>query len=247
MKKIIISSILIIVIGLIFSFIFLYFLLNLLPKENTVNKKLRVTIAKNITLRNILRLNQVGDAKNDYLSDNNFKKLEIIVYSNHEGITDNVKNNILLELSKTIKKPDGITFRTLPLDNFEKEDVDDIEINNLLDNYPILVNKNAVLHIFILNSYIPNSTYAGIVKDANNIIIFIDPIKKLSFYEKNTDNALTSTILHEFAHILGAGHIDDDNCILSSKVENISYDRPKAIIINFCEKDLEEINKNASN
>lgn len=243
MKKILVIAVLLGIIGSFLSFGLLYISLNLISSQNFVNQNLRKKLAENIFLRSTLRLHQLGDAKSDFAKDNNFKSLEIRVFSTEgEGLPEDVKQSIIREIEKVVQKPEGVTTKDESLEENNGE-VNDDNILILIKNHPVHLKDKAILQIFLLKKYAPVPTYAGLVKDAYNIFVFKDAMLDISTFEKTSNNAEISTILHEFAHLLEAGHVDDDTCILSAKVEDMTSGRPKEILTSYCPQDLEEIQK----
>jgi len=210
MKKFL-TLLLLIIILFIFSYIFLYYFFNLAPKDNYFNKTFRPKIISNFFLRKIFKLHTIGDARYDYLKDDVFKSLMINVF-NQEGetLTDETKNQLVSKISALIKKPDGITISEKTLEDPLPENVTDQDLINLLKIYQHNSNKKAQLNIFVLKKYEPHPTYTGLVIDAGSIFIFMDTVRDLSFYEKTTTSAEISALLHEFAHLLGAEHVEDN-------------------------------------
>lgn len=247
MKKLFFSLLLLIIVLMILSFVVIFLSFNFLTPRNPINSSLRKTFIKNIYLRNIFKLQRIGDAKYDFISNPHFKKLTIdIIDFGDENLSEKTKNSLSLELNKIINKPEGITITEKDdIWNFNNE-IDDNDIKKIISKYKNSDNNSIKLIIFIFKKYLSHPTYAGLVKDSNHLFIFTDPIRDISYYEKGTEKAEISTILHEFAHLLGAKHVYDENCILSEKVENTNLGTPKELITSFCQKDLDEINKETS-
>jgi len=242
MHKIIITLLLIFFIFSLFFFIFLYLSLDFLPKENLINQNYRTKISSNLFLRQVFRLRQVGDARSDYSSSKDFNRLEITIYSpDNFSFSENFKTSLKEKLNQIIDKPGGIVIKEETHDNVENITTDGIK--SLLKSYPVFPKTTARLNIFVIKSFQEVPTYAGLVEEAYSIFLFTAPIENVSHFEKGSDNAYLSTILHEFAHLLGAGHVEKDGCLLSEKVEDLVNGYPSTISTTFCPEDLEEIKK----
>lgn len=245
MKKLITVFLLLLLIIIASAFSLLYLSFNVFEKNNYLNKNYRLKIAHNLFLRKIFKLNQPGDARSDYASNRNFTNLDILVYSPQNLFLDeNVKKSLPEKIRMITGKTGQIIITEDSLEDFSS--VNDEDLKSLIKTHPVNFGKNAVLRIFLLPSYDPVPTYAGLVMDPYSIFLFEDSIANISHFEKNSDNAQISTVLHEFAHLLGAGHVKQEGCILSESVEDIKYGRPEKISADFCPADLEEIHRSAS-
>lgn len=236
------STLLLLIILTAFFFILLYISFNFIAPDNPLNQVFRLKIAKIVPLRKIFKLYQVGDARSDYLTIDNFKKLEITVYSfPGESLNPLTKEKIVDQISQIIEQPKQITIVEKNYREETNAEVDDKMIHSLLKAYPVNLKGQANLQIFILDRYSPQPSFAGLVKNAYSIFLFNQPINNISNFETSTYKIETSTILHEFAHLLGAGHVEKDGCILSEKVENITYGRPTMFTTTYCVEDIEKI------
>lgn len=245
MKKYIVIPLLLILIITSFSFAILYYFLNINSPDNTINNSFRKKIIASFFLRRIFRLNQVGDARYDFTSNEKFKRININVYYQYgEVLYPQTIEKAAFKIQEITKKPKGITIKKIPITTFIQDHVTDQEINLLTKKYPakwITTDDTVTLQIFILKKYNEFPTYAGIVKDAHNIFIFKDSISDVSDRQATTQDAEISTILHEFAHLLGADHVGNPTCILHEKVENLTDNLPTDINTSYCQEDLEAI------
>ena len=65
----------------------------------------------------------------------------------------------------------------------------------------------------------------------------MDRIKEVSGRASPKGDTEVSTILHEFAHLLGADHTSDKTCILSPLLETKASDLGK-LATTYCDSDL---------
>lgn len=223
----------------------LYFCFNIINPINPINNSFRKTFIKNELLRKVFKLNAVGDSRYEYAEGLQFTKLKIIVLKQaEENLSSKTLPALKKEFSRVINKPEGIFVEESFLTDQDNVDFNDNDLKNLVKKYPNASNsetKTAVLFIFVLKKYTPNPTFAGLVLDSSHIFLFMDAIKDVSDKQSSSQGVEISTILHEFGHLLGAEHIDGQDCILSQSVENITYNLPSTILTSYCQIDIDEI------
>lgn len=245
MKKFITVLLLLTVIVATGTYSLLYIAFNLREPENRVNRLVRKPVLKYPLLRKLLRLQQVGDARYEYM----YKRampLEIYLYY-QEGVQ--LEPQTLEKISREIQ---FVTHKYAPIKLHEPQlltgipdKATDDDINRILDTYgsdtPLLT-KSVPLHIFVLNYYLPHPSYAGLVTDAHSMMLFKDPIRYVSENEDSPVAVEISTILHEFAHLGGADHIDDPGCIMADTVETLNFfSKLTDLRDSYCEADLAAI------
>ena len=201
-------------------------------------------------LRKTFRLHQVGDARFEYM----YKRampLEIYLYY-QEGVTlePQTLEKITREMQYATHKYAQITIHPPEVLYGLPDKVDVGDINTMLDTYgsdtPLLSEK-VPLHIFLLKYYLPHPSYAGLVTDAHSMTLFKNPIEYVSDDGPSRVAVEISTILHEFAHLGGAEHIKNPDCILADTVENLDfYSKLDTIRDSYCDEDLAEILRAAS-
>lgn len=200
--------------------------------------------------RKVFRLQQVGDARYEYM----YKRampLEIFLYY-QEGVSlePNTIEKITREIQFVTHKYAPITIHPPITIHAVPDKVDDANINSILDLYGAdtnLLSPTVPLHIFVLKYYLPHPSYAGLVTDAHSLILFKNPIEYVSDNEQSRVAVEISTILHEFAHLGGAEHITNPNCILADTVENLDfYTKIDSFRDTYCDEDLAEIQRAAS-
>jgi hypothetical protein len=191
-------------------------------------------------------LHQIGDNRFFYARRSPFPKLEIsLYYENREELNSQTMDIVIDQLKNVIDKPEGIFVNDpVYLDN-QPENYNDADLNRLkrkYNNNSSYLDKTARVQIFVLTKYIPKPSLSGMVSDDRDIFLFMDSIRGVSDRQPTTRYVEVSTILHEFAHLLGADHIDNNDCILSESVENVTFlNFPSNIRENYCQIDLDEI------
>ncbi len=245
MRKVITICLLLLFISSNAVFIGLYVSFNFLDPENAINQTYRRQVLHYPFLRKILRLEQVGDARYDYMY---FRDLPLTIHlfyqedvSLSEETTQKILNKMQLVTHKyvpgTFSGP--LTLHTIPTK------VNDEDLKKIRDTYAqqdSLWRTSAPLNIFVLNYYTPHPSYAGLVEDAHSIFLFKQAIENVAATPELIPAIESSTILHEFGHLGGAEHINIQGCIMIDKVENLDfYNKIPTIPDTYCDDDLIEI------
>jgi hypothetical protein len=242
-KKIAVIIFLSLIIIFSFSFSFLFYIFNVAPPENSFSQKYRQTVLQNYVLKEFLRLNQPGDARYDL---KNNQKIRIdVYYQNDLRLRPDTLPRVVLELKQVLADKD-ISYDAQPLGIEINPVINDEGIKELLKQKPVdwsFMDSTARVQIFVLKEYEEVPTYVGLVQDANNIFLFMNMIKDVSDQQESSYKIEVSTILHEFAHLLGADHVEAQDCILNERVENVRHGMPVSFRTSFCQQDIEEINK----
>lgn len=239
--KIITTILLTFIILLLFLYGTLYLFFNLTSRTNSINTNLRPIVIKYPLLRTLLRLHQIGDYRYD-IGNNNYKDLEITVYQNRSNkLNSNTLNAISNQLYNILKQPKNVTFVEKELPSDIPVEIDDSQMKSVLKKYPLTNIDKARIQIFVLDKYTQIPTYAGLVRNANSVFLFMEPIKDVSRFQSSSMAAEVGAILHEIGHLLGAEHIDAFDCIMTDKVENYNYGRPTSIRDKYCPEDIIEI------
>ncbi len=214
-------------------YIFLTTSFGILNPDNFVNTLYRKKFIRNATVRKLLNLNRPGDARFEIAASHN---LDIYLYS-AEGLSlePGTMETVGKELQRVLNAPVQVHTESLPLSSGS---VGDADLENLHKKY------RSEITLFLLGSYAPHPSYVGLVDHSDAMYIFKDAIDDVAHLQKSSTATEISTILHEFAHLLGAEHIDIDGCILSEKVEDSTYyNLPSLITDSFCNTDIHEIRR----
>lgn len=247
MKKTLITLLLLVVIALSGIFSLLYYSFNLTDPSNSINQTFRKRVLIYPLLRKMLRLQQVGDARYEYMYHRALPLEVFLYYQNDVELEAKTLENIQREMQYATHKYMGITVHEPQILHSIPEKIDDENLNAVLDAYApdtSFLSKTVPLHIFLLGYYTPHPSFAGMVTDAHSMVLFKDAIINVSESQSLKEAVEISTILHEFAHLGGADHIENSDCILADTVENLDYfNKIKTIRDNYCDEDLEAIKK----
>ena len=217
-----------------------YYFFNLNQPENLVNQLYRSQVLRQPLLRKILRLHQVGDARFDYATGQSFPELKIIIYLPvDDDLQPRTMSRFITALKPVVDKPDGFQIEEARL-SINQALVDDQTLATLSRQ---LFTAGDTLRIFLLRTYAPAPTYAGLTDNDNSIFLFMDAIRAVADRQRSSEDAEVSTLLHEFAHLLGAQHVDSALCILSARVDNLTYGLPTNFRTTYCSADLQEIRR----
>lgn len=227
------------------AFSVLYISFNLTDPANSINTNLRKHVLKHPIPRKLLRLQQVGDARYEYMHQRS-RPFEIyLYYQEHVSLEQKTLVSIQREMQFITHKYAGIRVHDPIVISGVGDKIDDEDINAVLDAYaadtPIL-SHTVPLHIFLLGYYLPHPSYAGIVSDAHSIVLFKDAIINVSESQQSREAVEISTILHEFGHLAGADHIENSDCIMADTVENLNFfNKISTIRTSYCEEDVQAI------
>jgi len=251
MKRLFEIILLLSIIGVCILYIFLYYTFNLAASDNWINIRYRKIILSRYYLKSLLKLRQIGDARFDYATANNFTTIILRTYiQSGQTLEPDTLNRVAEEIKRSLTGTKKIIIDKPRMLYDMNESADDAQLTELLQLYRPYISlpeKTFTVQIFVLNKYVPEPTYAGLVLNDTSIFIFTDAIRGVSDLQRTPQNAEVSTILHEYAHLLGAEHTDSYNCILLPEVENRTFfNRPAAIVDTYCPSDIEEMRKATS-
>jgi len=105
--------------------------------------------------------------------------------------------------------------------------------------------KDNFLNIIYLTHYKPDPRYLGITINKDTIFIFKGGFEGIGENEKVLRRIEQSTIMHEWGHLLGLGHVESEDCIMSEMVHFYS-DRELwtgEVPTQYCAETLYEIKK----
>lgn len=228
------------------SFIFGTVVFKMLDPSNSMNRAFRKPVIAIPLLRKLLRLNQLGDARYEYVTKR-FNPMKIYVYY-QEGVALDSKSvdSFVREMYHITHKATQITVETPQILTGIPEKVMDTDVDQLVARYgsdSSLFSNTVPLHIFVLKYYVTSPSYVGLVVDAHSIVLFKNAINYISEGEPSVVPTESSTLLHEFAHLTGAEHIQTPNCILTGTLETtVGEGSPTVIRDTYCDEDIQEIN-----
>lgn len=247
MKKVITSLFLLTVIFFLFSFIYLKISANG-PEDNFFNANWRGEIAKNYLARQILGLNDSGDAKYDYLGSD-VKEIFIEVDS-MAGLK--VQNDLFEDLASRISAMTGKPTRYI----YSEQDIpyNDADLNKLADEaklHRVRYRKNSqgVLYILVAGSLIEEPERLGSTLGNDGIVLFFNTLTKYAVeYSANKDPEILNksaieVLLHEFGHQLGLEHNANPRCLMSDKTEFSASRMVEDIVFDFCESEKAELSE----
>lgn len=243
--KVVTIFILLLIIGITFTFCFFYIFFNLKEPENLINQRYRKYALSVPTLAKMLRLEQVGDARYGYMYKRGLPIQIHLFYQEGASLTEKTKNAILDRMQFVSHKYVLGTFEGPTILQNIPEKVNDQDLKDLRSTYaqtPSFFAKTIPLNIFVLNYYTPHPSYAGLVEDAYSIFLFKQAIENVAETEDTIPSLEISTILHEFGHLGGAEHVENPDCIMVDKVENLNFfNKIPTIRDSYCEEDLKQI------
>lgn len=206
-----------------------------------VNDSSRWAFRENHFWRTIFRLNERGDARNDYYQAAPYSKLVFEVYSGtsgnlYPGSVDLLKN----ELGSVIKKPGGIKvteedFGTVPTEVTEKY------LNNLAKDFPDYTSDTAVIRIYVMSTLKGETDILGQTIGAYSFALFKDSIEENGPSGSVAKDLEKEAILHEIGHLLGAEHIPNQECVMNALVDSNDITTLTFTPTTYCPEDLATI------
>lgn len=205
-----------------------------------VNESFRSFFDKSLLLRRAFMLNQPGDARSDYYSARPFSKLIVEVYISAGVLYPSTLELLKNGLGEVVNKPGGISIVEKNLTQ-EEASVTDKFLAALGKDIPAYPQSTAVMRIYVLSTYAPHPSLLGLTINAYGFAIFKGGIESSSDHRWVDEDLEKETILHEIGHLLGAEHLENENCIMNKFV-----DVPNDIGLNFvptkyCYEDLQAL------
>ena len=211
--------------------------------KSILSKSIKERVIKYPSIVSFLNLNEPGDSRYLYLNPEN-QQIKVNIYSVNRMVPDERIGNWLNEIiSETTGKK--VFLSDLILLNYKNEELlNNEDLNNIRK---LLISETGTasdLKIVYVSSYSEKPSSIGLVIHRDTIYIFKDALNNLS--QKGAVNNILekTTIMHEWGHLLGVNHIDNDDCVMSEIVE--VYDNPSygnSLPTKYCWEELEAIKR----
>ncbi len=202
--------------------------------DNWFNEGLRGYVTRFPTMRSMYGLHWDGDAKSDYLSNKKYKSLmvEIDGTDRCRSVLSNNQELLVNEISNLVQKPEGVEIDIGSL-------VDDDELIFLESNaFDRAINKiinrlrghrtngdQAVFYVLCIDYHRDNPSWLANTYQEDSMLLFYDRANEIAGNNYEALSVyLTTSLLHEFGHQLGLGHVNDPNCIMANRVEYLESD-----------------------
>lgn len=189
------------------------------------------------SLVKLINLDDSGDLKYFYAETQKPISVEIVSV-NFKKYNPNVEKWLSEMLQTSLGKrtqvsSDNISYSKLSL--LQDSDLD--VIRNVA-----ISNTNADLYLIYTSSYADKPTSVGLVNHRDTIFMFDDALDSLTNKGYVRDILEKTTIMHEWGHLLGLEHIDNQQCIMNELVE--VYDTQpvgKPLPTKYCYEELQQI------
>lgn len=229
---------------LILVYVFLLQQLRIADPANSFNQDNRESFLKSGIAKKLLFLNRPGDDRFDYLAD---KKKTVIVevdYQRGRQPDSQVEGWIALMILETLRKNSDIRLaeqdEIVNVESFSDREL--IEAARESRDFKTSDDKN-YLHLLFVSASSEMPTNTGLTLTGREIFIFKDNINSLSERKTVREAVEKSTIMHEFGHLLGLDHVNQNNCVMSKSVEvygnrRFQFDN---IPLDFCQESLDAL------
>ena len=177
------------------------------------------SLGGNETINVVNNRQATGSSANDFLSNNNFKKI-IVEFAYIEGYkpTETAKNNFKDFIESRVFKSSGIEFIEKEIPTTGKIEYTLDEIVNIEKEHRTKYNTNSTIALWVLfvNGKSSNDTNSSSILGSaywnTSFVIYEETIRELSNSAFEPERSLleTSVINHEFGHILGLTNLGSD-------------------------------------
>ena len=235
-----ITILLLVIIVASFSFAFLRYQANIGDDQSWFNRTWRVQAAEHLLVRWALGLHQAGDGRSDYLYPERTEAFPVRVYIDPTlALPSGSIEAASPEMVKLLGNGGfdiGVSYQLTS----SKAAYTSSDFRNLAAQTSKVDSIQTPLDIFVLTKDEASATQLGSTVREHGIIVFLASIQELS-PEPNAQAALvTSTILHEFGHQVGLEHVENQQCIMASVVEqpNSTAWAPQTVPTSYCAEEL---------
>jgi predicted Zn-dependent protease len=198
-----------------------------------------------ITLTDI---NQPGDFQIYYLDPKRDEIVTTIYYTKSSKPSDEIelwiKDMIFETTGKRTENRKILLENTQEQEQYSNEELEEVR-KGIVDKFDTQIK----LHIIYLTKRKEQPTNVGLTLHRDTIFVFSDSLKDLSERKYVKDRLEKSTIMHEWGHLLGLGHSDNLNCIMSSLVEvqDQFFLAGKEIAVDYCYETLLKLERRREN
>lgn len=198
---------------------------------------LRNEFSKNNLLQIAFQLDKLSYAKRDLL----VKDLDVIIIPTASfSLENSVTSNIAQKIDQvTEKKVNVLTDKT-----FERQEIADLSKDNLGTIFKDAAQKAGsknYLAIILLDKSKDAPTNVGMTEGERTIVLFEGRIAELSETQTVLNDLKVSTVLHEYGHLIGLEHNNNEGCLMNEKVESPGNDWFTDMPENFCDFELSQI------
>lgn len=226
------------------TYLILFYSFHWADPENTINVELRPIINRQKITKNLFKLNRVGDNVFTYTNPQHKQITVEVDYQSDITLTPEldlwINNMINNTLGKKVEVIIDDKNQLTP-----KPSYTDQELFHLTSSQSHYKSTTPYLHIIYLSNSSEVPTNAGRVVNQDTIFMFANVLNSLS--NKDDINLMLeqSTLMHEYGHLLGIKHIDQENCIMSELVEVYGSSRYQGgnIPTEFCPETLYQLKK----
>lgn len=199
---------------LAFSYIGLMIGLRFAPPDNGLDRLARPLFIKSELVRRLFFLNRVGDARYQ-LAQSKLPLSVTMWYPPAQTNNPRLKEWLAAMVQQTVNQSITLTVKTFPQP--VPVTISDQDLAQIIKSLP----RQSSDEVYIL--YLPRlesaPTNAGQAINDKTIIIFTDTINSLSEREAVRAVIEQSTLMHEWGHLVGLDHVNQEQCIMNEKVE----------------------------
>ena len=183
-----------------------------------ISQEIRQIIIQSPKIRELVKINQAGDARYEYLNDDNTPiTVRVLNFSNSKPDKD-LEAWITDMVSITTGKSILVTQEIIS-DQPLKPQYSDDDLVKLLEQINTTSSDSPYLDIIYLSTYAEVPSHVGLVNHSNTIYMFKDVVRNLTSQPAVQSRIEQSTLMHEWGHLLGLEHVDQEKCVMSGTVE----------------------------